>query len=229
MNEELTRAQYRQLDWLQALCAQGDAIGGWKLGLTSGASRDAFGPRIRPFGFILASRMLSDGDTLDWSAVETGGIENEVCFIIDSDVNEPVTPQSVREHLASVAPAFEINQRRIDRTAPAPERIADDMANWGIVVGDPVPIPANWDQSALTITLRHEDTTVATVSADGDIDDHFETLARLANQLLEFGQRLEAGQRVITGAFGRQDQPEAGLWTGDFGPELGRVSLVVRR
>ena len=91
MNEELRTAQHRQLERLEELEAAGERVGGWKLGQTSGESRDAFGPGVRPFGFILASRILEDGERLSWAEVGNGGIENEVCFISGSDITEPVT------------------------------------------------------------------------------------------------------------------------------------------
>jgi 2-keto-4-pentenoate hydratase len=227
MNEELTRAQQAQLDRLTHLERSGEQVGGWKLGLTSGGSRDAFGPGIRPFGFILSSRILAGGDTLTWSQVGNGGIENEICFVFQSAVEAPVTPETVRGHLAGVAPAFEINQRRIPADSPPPERIADGLANWGIVVGELQPVPDSSVFEALTVTLSHEGEPVERVAAQGHIDDQFETLARLANQLLEFGRAIQPGDKAITGAFGRATAPAPGLWTGDFGPAIGTVALRI--
>jgi 2-keto-4-pentenoate hydratase len=135
MNEELKHAQRRQLERLAVLEATGELVGGWKLGQTSGESRDAFGPGVRPFGFIPASRILIEGASLSWADVGNGGIENELCFVVGTDVTEPVTAHTVRTCLEGVAPAFEINQRRISKTSPASERIEDGLANWGIVVG----------------------------------------------------------------------------------------------
>lgn len=228
MNEELSEAHQRQLDHLAALEAAGETVGGWKLGQTSGEARDAFGPGIRAFGHILSSRIFDSGVRLAWSDIGDGGIENEVCFAIDRDITRPVTPETVRGYLAGVAPAFEINQRRIPGDAPTAERIADDLANWGIVVGRVRPIPDGWLPERMTVTLTHEGRVVKAVPAAGHIDDHFESLARLANQLLPFGRHLEAGDRVITGAFARQNQPGAGIWSGEFGPELGTVSLEIQ-
>lgn len=227
MNEELIEAHRRQLQLLAALEASGEAVGGWKLGQTSGESRDAFGAGIRAFGYILASRILDSGAVLDWSEIGNGGIENEVCFQIGREITEAVDASSVREALAGMAPAFEINQRRIPKTAPTAERIADDLANWGIVVGAMRPIPATWHADAMTVILAHEGRPVASVPAAGHIDDHFASLARLVNELRPFGRHLKAGDRVITGAFGRRNQPEAGTWSGDFGSELGTVTLRI--
>jgi 2-keto-4-pentenoate hydratase len=227
MNDELIAAQRKLLHRLTELERQGESIGGWKLGLTSGESRDAFGPGIRPFGFILASRVLEDGCSLDWSRVGTGGIENEVCFLIGEDVRAPVTPVGIRSRLAGVAPGFEINQRRIPASSPPPERVVDGLSNWGIVAGKTRPVDAIDDFATMTVTLTHDGQVVKEVSAAGHIDDHFQSLATLANQLLDFGRHLKRGDHVITGAFGRQAQPAAGWWSGTFGATLGRVSVRI--
>ena len=79
----------------------------------------------------------------------------------------------------------------------------------------------------MTLTLCRDGQPIDAVPAAGHIDDHFETLARLANQLLEHGRHLQAGDRAITGAFGKQNQPEPGRWTGEFGGELGTVTLHI--
>ena len=42
----------------------GETVGGWKVGLTSEASRTKLGADERPFGFVLASRVLGTGQAL---------------------------------------------------------------------------------------------------------------------------------------------------------------------
>lgn len=227
--EELRSAQSRQLERLIELEQRGESVGGWKLGLTSGESRDAFGPGIRPFGFILASRILASGESLDWARVGQGGIENEVCFLIGRDITEPVDSRSVIHHLDGIAPAFEINQRRIDSASSPTERITDGLSNWGIVVGDSIPVSPGWAADDLVVSLSHEDKIIASVPARGHIDNQFESVARLANELLAFERNLRMGDRVITGAFGKQAQPGPGVWHGDFGAELGTVSISIEQ
>lgn len=227
----LDAAQQRQLDALLAHERAGETVAGWKLGLTSGASRDAFGDGFRPFGFVLESRSLRSGTTLWWDdTVATGSIENEVCFELAETITEPVTPDSVRETLKGLAPAFEINQVRIGADASNEERLADNLSNWGLVTGETVALSDDWSaaQSRLKVSLLHNADGVESVLAEGHIDDHFVSLARLSNRLLRFGRRLEAGQKVITGAFGRVREPKRGLWSGDFG-SLGRVHVRIER
>jgi len=229
---ELDAAQKRQLDGLARCEAAGETVAGWKLGLTSGASRDAFGVGFRPFGYVLASRVLRSGATLWWDdTVAKGSIENEVCFELGETISEPVTADSVRETLKGYAPAFEINQMRLAADASHAERMVDNLSNWGLVVGETMALPDDWSQAVqatLKVSLLHNADGVESVLAKDHIDDHFVSLARLSNRLLRFGRQLEAGQKVITGAFGRAREPQRGLWSGDFG-ELGRVHVRIER
>jgi len=232
-NEELDAAQVAQLESLEAFEAAGDGAGGWKLGLTSGASRDAFGPGVRPFGFVRTSRVFRSGHTLWWDDTLgadglAGSIENEVCFEFAETVSEDVDAHSVREALRGVAPAFELNQVRVAAEADHATRLADNLSNWGIVVGEVIDVPSAWQPEQLVVRLLHNADGAASVAAQDHIDDHFESLARLSNRLRRFGRRIEAGQKVITGAFGRMADPKHGLWSGDFG-ELGRVHVRIER
>jgi len=225
----LDDAQRELLRGLTALEQAGERVVGWKLGLTSGSNRDAFGVGIRPFGYLLASRVLRSGSSIWWDeAVRVGSIENELCFQLSQDISQAVDAQTVREHLAGVAPSFEINQARLAEGANSASRVADNLSNWGLVTGALVPLPDSWDQAAVKVSQLHNADGVSSTVGAGHIDDHFESIAVLANQLLRFGRRLEAGHWVITGAFTRAQQPAAGLWSGDFGA-FGRVHLRIER
>ena len=214
---------------MAALEQTGERVVGWKLGLTSGSNRDAFGVGIRPFGYLLASRVLRSGSTIWWDeAIASGSIENELCFQLSRDISQTVDAQTVPAHLSGVAPSFEINQARLAEGASAASRVADNLSNWGLVPGALVPLPESWDQAAVKVSQLHNADGVSSAVGAGHIDDHFESIATLANQVLRFGRRLEAGHWVITGAYTRAQQPATGLWSGDFG-QLGRVHVRIER
>lgn len=220
----LAEGQSLQLQVLERWREQGESIGGWKLGMTSGQSRDAFGAGVRPFGFILNSRILESGGQISIRRIQRGGIENELCFIIGNPLGESTTRDEAIAAVAGVAPAFEVNQRRIRGDATPGIRIADGLANWGLVVGTPVPAPA--DLGDLTVVLTKSGEELDRVSAAGHIDDHFQSLATLACKLAEHGLQLQPGDRVITGAFTRTAL-EPGSYEGDFGAAIGRVTVEV--
>jgi 2-keto-4-pentenoate hydratase len=209
--------------------AEGEQLGGWKLGLTSGRSRDAFGDGIRPFGFILASRIHPSGAVLQ--RLPGMGVENELCWTLAEPLaGEAVTAADARRAVASVAPAFELNQNRLTGTAAPGLRVADNLSQWGLVVGAALPLAdlAELDTllEELTVTLLYDEERCERVSARGHIDDHFESLARLARELARFGRGLAPGEHVITGAYTRHVVERPGTWRGDFGATLGEVEIT---
>lgn len=215
----------RQLDALERKLAAGETLAGWKVGLTSGASRDAMGAGFRPFGHILASRVFPSGATLALDAFQAVGVENEACFTLGAGLRGNVSPAQVKAAIATVAPGFEINEPRLPKDASATERLADNLSQWGIVVGAGRPIEGI-PFDALEVSLERDGALVGTVPACGHIDDHFASIAALAAQLDRFGLALAPGQRIITGAFARQAVTAPSRWRGDFGRAMGSVEVV---
>ena len=79
---DIDEGQALQLQLLERWLNEGETLGGWKIGMTSGASRNAMGDGIRPFGFVRTSRIKTDGDRLPLGNLYHGGVENELCFEI---------------------------------------------------------------------------------------------------------------------------------------------------
>ncbi len=230
MTQELEAGQGRQVQRMRQLQAQGLVMGGWKLGQTSGGSRDAFGPGYRAFGYVRQDRIFKSGATLVGRQISPWGIETEACFILQQDLIGEVDAAQARAAVW-VAPAFELNQTRLGSDAPVPDRIADNLSNWGICVGTAVPVPRDWQPHELVVamgqrTKDHGDVERNSVAAANHIDDHFESLALLANRLQQFGEQLKTGEHVITGAYGRVREPSVGTWYGDF-DVLGQVEVCI--
>jgi 2-keto-4-pentenoate hydratase len=215
-----------QLAVLDRWRGQGEVLGGWKVGLTSGQSRDNFGPGIRPFGYILRSRIFASGATIAIASVPNLGLETEVCFRIGTRLSgAAVTAAEARAAVAAVMPAFELNQKRTDGSAGAGVRTADNLSQWGIVIGAEQPVDALGDPEAMVVTQHLDGALQETVHARGHIDDHFASLATLARELSRFDLALDAGMHVITGAYTRANKGIAGTYVGTF-TGLGEVRVT---
>jgi hypothetical protein len=81
--------QALQLEMLDRWLANGERLAGYKIGLTSGKMRDAFGPGVRPFGYILASRVHQSGDRVRLADIGRMGVENELVFRVGQDIFTP--------------------------------------------------------------------------------------------------------------------------------------------
>src|SRR5262249_6075155 len=122
--------------------ADGESIGGWKVGWTSRKMRDSGGKDFRPFGYILASRILPSGAVVDPTGTVRGQVEAELCLKIGQRLSgDAVTRDEARAAVESIAPAFEINARRLANSLPLATRIGNGLNNWGLVVGPSSPPP----------------------------------------------------------------------------------------
>ncbi|TWB87828.1 2-keto-4-pentenoate hydratase [Bradyrhizobium macuxiense] len=202
LDGSLHDAQKLQFDVLDQLLASGAHVSGWKIGLTSGAAYDLMGPGVRPVGYILAERSLSSDSNLRRPPGLPLQIEPEICLEIASPLRgKHLSIEHCRSAVKAVRASFEINQSRV----PMPGRnnlfVADDLSNWGLVVGNgKVPVPF---RSAPKAELFVDDRLERTSPPDLVMDDPYLSLSRLCAALDDYDRGVEAGQYVITGAFFR--------------------------
>jgi 2-keto-4-pentenoate hydratase len=116
-----------------------------------------------------------------------------------------VTVEAARAAIATVAPAFEIIERRGDFAGDLDLALADNSQQKAFVTGPAQPLRGDralYD-SAVEIVVDG----VVTERAHGSparTGDPVAAVAWLANKLADFGRRIEAGQRIMSGSFTRQ-------------------------
>jgi 2-keto-4-pentenoate hydratase len=205
-----------QLGVLELWQAGGEKLGGWKVGLTSGPNRDLLGPGVRPFGFVRATRVLRTGARTALPANGACRLEPELCLTLGTDLaGTEVTPDDARAAVSVVAAGFEINELRLPRTTSTHLQVADDLGQWGVVVGSGGPAPA----SALvdtSVDVWRDGEHVASTTPGASMDDPFHSLALLCHALARFGLGLTAGEHVITGAFSAYPVDGPGDWQARF-------------
>lgn len=197
--EEAYKIQFGILDrWLAA----GEKLAGWKIGATSDAARKMLKLSAPAAGYLLASRRFSSGHTFEHAAIYKPIIESEVCVTIGQRLAGPgVTRDDVLAATAAVAPAFEIAAMRSDMAADFPLGVADDVAQWGYVLGSAItPYPKDLDLGEMMVEGRRNGEVVQQVRGRDAIDDQLQSIAWLANHLAEHDRALEAGHCIITGA-----------------------------
>jgi len=218
-----------QLDILERRLAGGERLAGWKIGLTSATVRAHFGTERQPFGHILESGVIrSPGEVALDDLVVGCGVEPELCVSMESDLRGPgVTAADARAAVASIAPGMEINQKRSGGVTDFELSVADNLTQWAIVQGPASPVTDDFDSDALRVTMSCNGEVRADVVGRDVIDDHFVSIATLANVLAEYGRHLEAGQRLITGSFSKHDVSRGEEWSAEFAG-LGACSVRFR-
>ena len=218
------QGQAVQAEILARRLARGDQQVGWKVGLTSERARTAVGIDARPFGHLM--HLVDSGATIPADAAAGASIEAELCFTAGERISGPdLSAADVRERLATVAAGYELNERRAVVGGDIAALIADNLTNWAIVEGEGAPV-ADVDDIDATVVAVHCDGTerFRCVSRD-EVDNPYESIARLAQTLHEHGLAIEPGQRIITGAYCRFDVAPGQTWSADYSG-LGRVEIT---
>jgi 2-keto-4-pentenoate hydratase len=212
-----------QLGVLGRFEAAGEPRGGWKVGLTSGNARDRMGKDFRPFGYVLRSRILSSGSTAPAAKIFNCSVEPEICLVIGAPLRgDAVDAAEAKAAVRAVAPAFEINERRVGPDKGNELLVADGLAQWGIVVGPEAPVRDGLIDT--TVEFYRDEQLVETKTPGPTMDDPYLSLSRLCRLLHKYGQGLEPGQPVITGSFCHHTVRQPGTYRAVFSG-IGVVSV----
>lgn len=225
---DLPAALDLQLAVLQPHLDAGKTVGGWKVGLTSEASRVRLGADERPFGFVLNERTFASGATIDSAAINSLSVETEMCFTVGTDINDPTTgPADILNYMSGVSAGFELNEARPGSVRPDFfAMVTDCLTNWGIVAGTAVATSTPAKLSATEITMERNGVQVFAGISSDFVDDHTISLCRLVEQLARHGQGLVAGQKIITGAFARFPAEPGDHWRATYS-DIGDVEINV--
>lgn len=208
-----------QLAVLERRVADGETQAGWKIGLTSPSVRAHFNTESQPFGYLMQSGVFESGAEIAIDSVKAEcGLEPELCWIMATDLKGPgATPENARAAVSGVCPGMEINEKRSGGVKDFGLAVADNLTQWGVVAAAPVtPVPDDFDSDALEVSMRCNGDTAAKAIGKDVIDDHFVSLATLANVLARYGHKIESGQRIITGSFSKHDVNKGETWEAEF-------------
>lgn len=212
--------------------AEGRHVIGWKIGLTSKVMRDALGIDTPDSGVIYDDMAFADGSTVPPGRFIQPRIETEIAFLMKAPVEGTVTREETLAATACVAPAIEILDTRIFRVDPVTKQprvildtVADNAANGGIVLGPQRHAPNDFDLRWVGAIVTKDDEVVATGLGAAVLNDPVMGIVWLARQMAEYGQRIEAGQVVLSGSFiGPVECPPGTFIHADYGP-FGSVSV----
>ena len=212
--------------------AQGRKTIGWKIGLTSKAMQSALNITTPDSGILMDDMAFENGAIIPADRFIQPRIEAELAFVLKAPLLGPgVTVAEVIAATDYIIPALEILDTRILRVDPASgktrtivDTISDNAANAGIVTGGRAMPPDAFDPRwAGAIVMRNGEVEETGLGA-GVLNEPALAVAWLANRLAQYGQRIEAGQIVLSGSFIRPVECRHGdTILADFGP-MGTVS-----
>ena len=196
-------------------------LAGWKVGLTSPRARKMLGADERPFGHLLRAGVFDHGDTVACEEMTEPHIEPELCFVFARPVDDR---SQLETSVGSVHAGFELNENRPGRVkGDFPLSVADNLSHWGIVVGQGAD-PRGLDLNAVSVNLKCDGESRYQGVSSEVLDDHWSSLARLVEVLGRHSRRIEAGHRVITGAYCRLPVEPGQQWVAEY-EGIGEVGI----
>ena len=221
-----------QTAWVALKVADGRAIKGRKIGLTSRAMQLAVGIDEPDHGVLFDDMFFRDGGEVPTARFIGLRVEAELAFVLKSPLTGPgCTIFDVMEATRYVVPALEILDTRIQRVDPQTkstrkvvDTISDNAANAGIVVGGRPVRPDDLDLRWVGAICSRNGAIEETGLAAGVLNHPANGIAWLADRLAPHGIGLEPDQVVLAGSFIRPIDVAAGdTIVADYGP-LGTVS-----
>ena len=212
--------------------AAGRQVIGWKIGLTSKAMQYALGIDIPDSGVLFDDMLFAHGAKVPAGHFIQPRIEAEIAFKVHSSLEGSVSRDDVLAATEFVAPSIEILDTRILRADPETGRarnvcdtISDNAANAGIVLGPQRHSPADFDLRWVGAIVSRNGEVEETGLGAGVLNDPVAGIVWLVRRLADYGQKVEAGQIVLSGSFIRPVEcPPGSQIRADFGP-FGEVEI----
>lgn len=206
---------------------------GWKIGLTSRAMQQALNIDIPDSGVLFDDMEFPTGAMVPAGRFIQPRVEAEIAFVLKADLSGAVSRDEVLAATEAVVPALEILDTRIHRVDPDTgavrkvfDTIADNAANAGIVLGAARHAPDAFDLRWVGARVDRNGVVEETGLGAGVLGDPTLGLVWLAERLATYGDRMRAGDVVLSGSFIRPIEcPPGARISADFGP-FGRVDIA---
>lgn len=206
---------------------------GWKIGLTSRAMQDALKIDTPDSGVLLDDMAFDNASTVPAGRFIQPRVEAEIAFLMRAPLaGAECRRDDVIAATEHVAPSLEILDTRILRVDPETgqariitDTISDNAANAGMVLGGERHAPDAFDLRRVGAVVARNGTVEETGLGAGVLNDPVTSVLWLARRIAAYGQRIEAGDIVLSGSFIRPVEAPAGSEiTADFGP-FGSVAI----
>jgi 2-oxo-hept-3-ene-1,7-dioate hydratase len=198
-----------QREWVKLKLAEGRAIKGRKIGLTSRAMQRSSQITEPDYAPLLDSMFFENNTDLPASHFIAPRVEVELAFVLAKPLKGPnISLLDVLDATAWVTPAVEIIDARIeqfDRDTKAPRKVFDTIsdfaANAGIITGGRAVRPTDVDLRWIGALLYKNGCIEESGLAAAVLGHPATGVAWLANKIAPYDEQLNAGDVILCGSF----------------------------
>jgi 2-keto-4-pentenoate hydratase len=196
----VVRGMRAQLEERKKRLDGGDAPLGWKVGFAAPAMLERLkigGPLV---GFLTRNARVQSGGSVSFAGWAKPVAEPEIAVHIGRDVPADADRDTAAAAIAGISPAIEL----VDFSAPPedPERIlAGNIYQRHVVLGGDKPARAGARSDGLTCRIiRRGAESARTTDPQANTGQWVGIVQHVADLLAAFGERLRAGEVIITGS-----------------------------
>jgi 2-keto-4-pentenoate hydratase len=217
-----------QTDLVRLHTVHGQAISGYKAGLTSPPAQEKFKAPGPVAGVLTQSMLISDGVArLKGHALMM--LEVEIAFELKADVTAPVDPAAAPGLVAKVMPAVEVPELKFTdmKALTWPDIVAANVGARAYILGAGLD-PKGLDVNAVTGQLFRDGQAVGPAAPGrAALGDQWRALAWTINQVLKLGHPVKKGMVVLTGSLGPMFPAQPGAHQAVYTGGLGELSFKV--
>lgn len=206
--------------------ARGETLIGVKMGFTSRAKALQMGVDDLIYGKLTTGMVVEDGGSINLANYVHPRCEPELAFLLKRPLEGKVGMMEAYAAVEAAAPAIEIIDSRYEKFKfSLVDVVADNSSSSGFVLG-------NWrtkpeDPSNMGMVLSFGGQPVQIGSTAAVMGNPVRSLIAAARMLAEVGERLEAGQVVLTGGATAAQALSSGISVCAELEGLGRVGFTV--
>ncbi len=180
----------------RARVERGERPAGWKLGYTSAAMRAQMGIDEPNLGPLTDAMLLADGSAVPGSVIHPR-VEPEIALVVAADIDTVRAFDRIDEHVSSARASLEVvDSIWRDYRFTWADNTADGSSAAFVVLGPELSLEG---LAELPVTLVRNGERVGEGVGSDAMGDPLVALSWLGARLLERGDRLRAGEVVITG------------------------------
>lgn len=181
--------------------AEGHKVVAPKMGLTSEAKMKQMNVEDPIYGYVFDYMMLSNGESFKKEDLIHPKVEPEIAFVLKYDLEGPgITAAQVIQATDYVLPALEIIDSRYENfNFTLPDVIADNTSASRVILGSDLVRPNGLELDLIGVTLSINGK-IKSLGATAAVLGHpANSIARLANMLAKKGEKVRAGEPILTG------------------------------
>ncbi len=214
---------------IKSKLGKGYRIIGPKMGLTSQAKMKQMNVEEPIYGYIFDYMIVENGGKLSLKELIHPKVEVEIAFVLNRDLKGPgVTGRDVLAATEYVVPALEIIDSRYENFQfTLTDVVADNASSSRVVFGNRLvkPDPIQLDLVGATLFINGE---LKALGAGTAVLGHpARSVAMLANMLGRKGEKVEAGQIILTGGITEAVLLNAGDYVTAKLYQIGEVSFLL--